>query len=107
METFESFEKYDFENDQAFQQGLTLLPKSDDPDFMLKTKHFYYSKYVAQFDLQEYKQYKQQPKKLSFQEIMEKVSKGEEIPGIRQIPLVLQESKAEAVMEPIKKPWEL
>lgn len=49
----------------------------------------------------------QPPVRLTFQEIVEKIEKGEEIPGIKQIPNKLNEaSPSEAKLAARPKPWE-
>jgi hypothetical protein len=47
------------------------------------------------------------PRRLTFQEIVEKIEKGEEIPGIKQIPNKLNEAPpSEAKLSARPKPWE-
>lgn len=134
---FKQFHQHDFEADQRFQNGLKALGASsngtsggDDPLSInivdsLETRHFYWTKFYSQFDLIQYKNWvlaedpvpsSLQPtppahkeKSLSFQEIMELVQKGEEVPGIKQIPdlvLTLSSEASKPKLEPIKKPWE-
>ncbi|KAL2916673.1 hypothetical protein HK105_203787 [Polyrhizophydium stewartii] len=46
------------------------------------------------------------PYSLSFQEIAEKVARGEPIPGIRQIPATVHDHASLASLAPRRKPWE-
>ncbi|KAJ3320416.1 hypothetical protein HDV06_005339, partial [Boothiomyces sp. JEL0866] len=99
---FERFDLYDFENDDRFQKGKAALSGN-----ILQIKHFYYSKFQEKFDLNAYLEWKnksslkntestedkeKEAPKLTFQEIMEKIQKGEEIPGIKQIPDTVHET---------------
>ncbi|CAM0137723.1 unnamed protein product [Umbelopsis sp. WA50703] len=100
-----------------------------------KAKWFYYTKFVTSFDYNEYQQWcknvkcnntntsdnkidstensstqepDQTPPRLTFQEIVEKIEKGEEIPGIKQIPNKLNEAApSEAKLAARPKPWEV
>jgi hypothetical protein len=48
------------------------------------------------------------PRRLTFQEIVEKIEKGEEIPGIKQIPNKLNDAApSEAKLSVRPKPWEM
>ncbi|CAO3661922.1 unnamed protein product [Umbelopsis ramanniana] len=48
------------------------------------------------------------PRRLTFQEIVERIEKGEEIPGIKQIPNKLNEAApSEAKLSARPKPWEV
>ncbi|KAJ3255240.1 hypothetical protein HK103_006374 [Boothiomyces macroporosus] len=99
---FERFDSYDFDKDERFQKGKASLAGD-----ILQIKHFYYSKYFEKFDFQEYLDWKKpKEQKLSFQDIMEKIQKGEEIPGIKQIPNTVHETSSSSNINPIKKPWE-
>ena len=132
--TFIEFSEFNFEGDQRFQTGLKALhagsSRGDDRSTTesldsLEARHFYWTKFYKSFDLAEYKEWllasppkasllQSAPpvsaeKTLSFQEIMELVQKGEQVPGIKDIPDVVLELSTDAAkpkLEPIKKPWE-
>ncbi|KAJ3273529.1 hypothetical protein HDV01_004296, partial [Terramyces sp. JEL0728] len=101
---FERFDEYNFETDGRFQKGKSTLTGN-----AMQIKHFYYSKFFEKFDLQMYLEWKNtlatvpteppviekqedEGPKLSFQDIMDKIQRGEEIPGIKQIPTTVHES---------------
>ncbi|KAG2175479.1 hypothetical protein INT43_001126, partial [Umbelopsis isabellina] len=110
--------------------------KSEDDrnELIQKAKWFYYTKFITSFDYNEYQQWckdtkgnintsdnknasientspqelNHPPVRLTFQEIVEKIEKGEEIPGIKQIPNKLNEaSPSEAKLAARPKPWEI
>lgn len=66
----------------------------------------------ASFDLKRYRSWQQShketcnPDRLSFQQVMEMVSKGIPIPGIKKIPDITHGYSSQPTMAPIKKPWE-
>lgn len=112
METsiFGAFEKFDFENDKTYKNGLLSINQEDS----LKTRHFYFTKTVGSFDLEAYILFKSKPKQpepkkdLTFSEIMAMVKAGKEIPGVKTIPdvqLGLGKSSTSTLNLP-KKPWE-
>ncbi|KAI8895605.1 hypothetical protein BC833DRAFT_529238 [Globomyces pollinis-pini] len=109
---FQAFENYDFANDNQYQEGLRTLKKQDD----LPLRYFYYTKFHDQFDLNNYNTWKEslinkvndEPKALTFNEIMELVQSGKEVPGIRTIPNICHtDGQSHATLIPKKKPWEL
>ena len=124
--SFESFDKYLFEQDERFQQGIKQL----DTERIQQAKYFYYRKFIdEQFEATEYEAWVNTGNKdvqsnacepdgcvsiqdppvhpLSFQEVMEKVARGETIPGVRQIPAIIRDVPlSKSAMEPRKKPWE-
>ncbi|KAI8877767.1 hypothetical protein K501DRAFT_259803 [Backusella circina FSU 941] len=135
-ETFHSFEKYDFENDNQFKAGVASLlnnKQDNESDLLEKAKLFYYSKFVTPVDADAYKQWKEdkkeqkeevktegeeeeeeeekkddKPPRFTFQELVDMIEKGVEIPGIRQIPNKLNEgTPSESKMTARPKPWEL
>ncbi|KAI9285264.1 hypothetical protein BC943DRAFT_41946 [Umbelopsis sp. AD052] len=109
-------------------------PESERLELIQRAKWFYYTKFVQAFDYNEYQQWSinhkstdisdkqddmvqekesstddnETPKRLTFQEIVEKIEKGEEIPGIKQIPNKLNEAApSEAKLSARLKPWEV
>ncbi|KAI8098274.1 uncharacterized protein B0P05DRAFT_521170 [Gilbertella persicaria] len=122
---FKAFEKYDFDNDERFKAGINSLlnNKSEDQDKLLKkAKLFYYTKLIDHFEMQEYEDWKkdpvametvpesdsEKPTRFTFQELVDMIEKGIEIPGIKQIPNVLNEgTPSEAKMTARPKPWEI
>ena len=101
---FDQFESYNFEKDSRYQQGL----KSQSLKDSLQTRHFYFTKFYSQFDLQDFISHKQSCK-LSFKEVLERVQKGQPIPGIKHIPDTVYKEDVEIqkpCILPIKKPWE-
>lgn len=139
-EIYQAFESYSFEEDQKYQSGVQSLGGES-----LKTRHFYYSKFHAPFDIDKYLQWQQRKKEaaaidelitetvlnsamnklkvdekdkpvlielgekaengLSFQEIISKVQKGEQIPGIKEIDLKMHQQGSKSSVQPKKKPW--
>ncbi|CAO3644279.1 unnamed protein product [Cunninghamella blakesleeana] len=105
-------------------------------DILEKAKWFYYTKFVEAFDFEAYKEWKKEeggieeekekdtkkesvytttvdgekitvPPKFSFQEIVEMIETGKEIPGIRQIPNQLNEgTPSQPKLSARPKPWE-
>ncbi|KAI8641201.1 hypothetical protein BD408DRAFT_418556 [Parasitella parasitica] len=125
---FEEFNQYDFDKDAQFQSGVASLlnnKQENEADLLLKAKLFYYAKVIdTSFDADAYKSWKDEnqepankqesaadndkPPRFSFQELVDMIEKGIEIPGIKQIPNILNEgapSKAKMMARP--KPWEI
>ncbi|KAI9272464.1 hypothetical protein BY458DRAFT_508870 [Sporodiniella umbellata] len=124
MSTFEAFEKYDFDNDAQFQSGIASLlnnKQENEEQLLLKAKLFYYSKFFSSIDYDEYCKWKnekkeidstvsseEKPPRFTFQEIVDMIEKGIEIPGIRHIPTTLNDgTPSEAKMKARPKPWEV
>ncbi|KAF7730839.1 hypothetical protein EC973_001357 [Apophysomyces ossiformis] len=132
VEKFEAFSKYDFDHDERFQAGIaSLQPNGETLD---RAKWFYYTKFVEAFDYEEYQNWKknlkqpetstdaqpeaaeeakepkdqeERPKRLTFDQIVEMIETGQEIPGIKQIPNKLNESTPSKPALTIRpKPWE-
>ncbi|KAI8972733.1 hypothetical protein BDB01DRAFT_809047 [Pilobolus umbonatus] len=121
---FEQFDKYDFDNDAQFKAGLASLlnnKQSNESELLEKAKLFYYTRFKDSFDIDEYKDWKkskgeasteestedENPPRFTFQEIVDMIEKGIEIPGIKKIPNVLNEGKpSESKMKARPKPWE-
>ncbi|KAG2201888.1 hypothetical protein INT46_006698 [Mucor plumbeus] len=124
---FKQFDRYNFETDNQFQSGVASLlnnKQENEADLLLRAKLFYYTKVVdASFNVDAYKSWKNEnqepvneqesaieddkPPRFTFQELVDMIEKGIEIPGIKQIPNVLNEgtpSKAKMAARP--KPWE-
>ncbi|KAI8148617.1 hypothetical protein BJV82DRAFT_270496 [Fennellomyces sp. T-0311] len=134
IETFEAFRGYDFDHDDKFQSGMASILKraQEDPssenEVVERAKWFYYTKFVKSFDLEafrawngssgnEEKEEKKEeekkdakedaPRRLTFQELVEMIETGQEIPGIRQIPNKINEgTPSEPKLSARRKPWE-
>ncbi|KAI8390142.1 hypothetical protein BD560DRAFT_380037 [Blakeslea trispora] len=113
---FKAFESYDFDKDQEYTSKIASILNEnpgDQEQIIKKAKLFYYTRLIDAFDVQQYEQWKQQsdedkPVRFSFQEIVDMIEKGIEIPGIKQIPNVLNEgTPSEAKMTARPKPWEI
>ncbi|KAJ2608343.1 hypothetical protein H4S08_004488 [Coemansia sp. RSA 1365] len=133
--TFKAFEAYDFDNDKVFQAGLLNIPNSCDTLQLLKAKAFYYSKIAAPIDLTKYESWKSSqtldkttgttgsseqtqnnnhcgqlsgaPYSASFAEVVGMIMRGEEIPGVCEIPDELNtESPSRSAVKAPPKPWE-
>ncbi|KAG2236142.1 hypothetical protein BDF21DRAFT_376718 [Thamnidium elegans] len=126
--TFKEFEKYDFDNDEKFQSGISSLlnnKQDNEQDLLEKAKLFYYTKFICSFNPDAYKSWKtenqepvdnegkvtendlEKPPRFTFQELVDMIEKGIEIPGIKQIPNVINEgTPSEAKMTARPKPWE-
>ncbi|KAI9483331.1 MAG: hypothetical protein EXX96DRAFT_594155 [Benjaminiella poitrasii] len=125
---FKAFNVYDFEKDEQFQSGISsLLSNKQDNEATLleRAKLFYYAKFIESFDIEEYRAWKKEtqqptseekdataekekPPRFTFQEIVDMIEKGIEIPGIKQIPNVLNEGiPSESKMPARPKPWEM
>ncbi|KAI8337427.1 hypothetical protein BC941DRAFT_352604 [Chlamydoabsidia padenii] len=130
-QVFLSFEQYDFDGDDRFKAGVSSIMKKQegDKDEMLeKAKWFYYTKFVQSFNYDHYQQWKTNktksietstttttadddqvyvPPRLTFQEIVEMIETGQEIPGIRQIPNKLSKgTPSQPQLKARPKPWE-
>jgi hypothetical protein len=109
-ETFKQFKAYQFDKDEKYLSGLKSLQQPDS----LQTRHFYYCKFIQSFDLNEFLNSQESKgkepisEKLSFEQIMEMIKRGEDIPGIRQIPDTVYDSTKASTssLKSIKKPWE-
>ncbi|KAI9033676.1 hypothetical protein CLU79DRAFT_724863 [Phycomyces nitens] len=117
--TFEAFSKYDFENDTRFQSGVSSLMNRyknesiSSDDVLERAQWFYYTKFVEPFDLEAFREWKekqvadQAPKRFTFQELVEMIETGKEVPGIKQIPNTLNEGKpSQPKLSVRRKPWE-
>ncbi|GAN00923.1 conserved hypothetical protein [Mucor ambiguus] len=123
---FKQFDQYDFDKDSQFQSGVASLlnnKQENEADLLLRAKLFYYTKVIdTSFDADAYKTWKNEnqepvieqnddsddkPPRFTFQELVDMIEKGIEIPGIKQIPNVLNEgTPSEAKMTARPKPWE-
>ncbi|KAI7894291.1 uncharacterized protein EV154DRAFT_499144 [Mucor mucedo] len=123
---FEAFDQYDFDKDVQFQSGIASLlnnKQANEAELLEKAKLFYYTKCVQGFDVEAYTSWKSEkqepvveqatkeetdkPPRFTFQELVDMIEKGIEIPGIKQIPNVLNEgTPSEAKMTARPKPWE-
>ncbi|KAJ2800984.1 hypothetical protein H4R20_003851 [Coemansia guatemalensis] len=130
--TYEAFEAYDFDNDEAFQAGLSTISNSGDASQLLKAKAFYYSKVATPIDPSKYKSWKSSqaddgttssseqiqsnehcpqssgtPYSASFAEVVGMIMRGEEIPGVCKIPDELNtEPPSKSAAKAPSKPWE-
>ncbi|ORE13446.1 hypothetical protein CU097_008778 [Rhizopus azygosporus] len=125
QDSYKAFESYDFDNDEQFQLGIASLLASnqDNKDqLILKAKLFYYSKFFTPIQYDEYMKWKDENKKglnlntentdkpirFTFQEIVDMIEKGIEIPGIKQIPNTLNDgTPSQPQMKARPKPWEI
>ncbi|KAI8321797.1 hypothetical protein GQ54DRAFT_297808 [Martensiomyces pterosporus] len=132
--SFKAFEAYSFGEDEAFQAGLKTIPGSDDAQKMEQIKWFYYTKTIESLDRDAYLEWKARaaeagddnaaangelaeasgamvpgaPYSASFAEVVGMIMRGEEIPGIRQIPDELNENEPSvSVAKAPPKPWEV
>ncbi|CAO3650143.1 unnamed protein product [Mucor hiemalis] len=130
---FQAFEEYNFEKDEKFKSGVASLlnnKQDNEAELLEKAKLFYYTNSNSDLsihsNLKAYKDWKEsnqipsakikkteeenaeKPPRFSFQELVDMIEKGIEIPGIKQIPNVLNEGKpSEAKMTARPKPWEI
>jgi hypothetical protein len=127
---FLAFEDYSFSQDQVYEEGVK---KSKNLTDCLETRHFYYSKKYefSSFLLSDYEEWKKKkkslptttltpnsltltslptttltPHSLTFPQIMDRVSRGLEIEGIKQIPSTTHNHSSKALLTPRRKPWE-
>ncbi|KAI8374084.1 hypothetical protein EDC96DRAFT_498488 [Choanephora cucurbitarum] len=118
IKRFKAFEGYDFDKDQEYTSKIASIlneNQGDQEQLIRKAKLFYYTKCIDAFDIQQYEQWKQQsdkeddkPVRFTFQELVDMIEKGIEIPGIKQIPNILNEgTPSEAKMTARPKPWEI
>ncbi|KAI8066899.1 hypothetical protein BC940DRAFT_274648 [Gongronella butleri] len=128
---FEAFEKYDFDADEKFKAGAAsiIAKEGGGDDVLLKAKLYYYARFVEAIDFDAYQSWKNEdedaqakekeptttamgdtvtiPPKLTFQQVVDMIESGQEVPGIRQIPNKLNEgTPSEAKMTVRRKPWE-
>ncbi|KAJ1928451.1 hypothetical protein FBU59_007130 [Linderina macrospora] len=123
---FEEFDSYDFDSDQAFQQGVKSISNHENAQVLSKAKHFYYSKIKGAFDYNAYLQWKaekpknEQPDEVDeasmvpgapysapFAEVVRKILNNEPFDDIRQIPEQLNENPPSvSTAKAPKKPWE-
>ncbi|KAG0170581.1 hypothetical protein DFQ28_001870 [Apophysomyces sp. BC1034] len=128
IEKFEAFSKYDFGTDERFMAGVASLQAN--ADMLNRAKWYYYTKFVEAFDYEEYQNWKEnakpptdsinegpkdvessedleRPKRFTFEQIVQMIETGQEIPGIKQIPNKLNESAPSKPALTIRpKPWE-
>ncbi|KAI9319615.1 hypothetical protein BX666DRAFT_1853695 [Dichotomocladium elegans] len=135
---FEAFAKYNFDNDERFKSGMAaILNRADEEDSATReetrerAKWFYYNKFIETFDYDAYVAWKssakstsqeekkdeskeeladdaQKPTRFTFQELVEMIETGQEIPGIRQIPNKLNDGEpSRPKLSARRKPWEL
>ncbi|KAI7903953.1 uncharacterized protein BX663DRAFT_505852 [Cokeromyces recurvatus] len=125
---FEAFDNYNFDKDEQFQLGISSLlnnKQDNEVELVERAKIFYYTKFIENFDIEEYKTWKKGSQetmmkgkdmnekensatRFTFQEIVDMIEKGIEIPGIKQIPNVLNEgTPSESKMLARPKPWEM
>ncbi|ORX54398.1 hypothetical protein DM01DRAFT_1407259 [Hesseltinella vesiculosa] len=119
--TFEAFDNYDFDNDDKFKTGAAsiIAKEGDGDDVLLKAKLFYYTRFIQAMDADAYQAWKKVPSttelgdtvtippKLTFQQVVEMIESGQDVPGIRQIPNKLnQGTPSEARLTARRKPWE-
>jgi hypothetical protein len=120
----QKFLTYSFEDDPKYQAGALHIGKDS-----LETRRFYYDKFVSPFPIQLFQDWqagkhaqenldetirppvidlgdKFSCNKLSFQEIVEKVQKGQEIDGVKQIEEKIHSKGSESAVKPRAKPWE-
>lgn len=104
---FQAFEQYNFNNDSTFQKGLKQLPNRDDKQVVEQAKLFYYSKTISPIDSGKYREWKSN-KSLSFAEVVGMLSRGEEIPGIKDVPDKISEEMPSISItnKAPPKPWE-
>lgn len=124
MSTFEDFENYDFDSDVKFQSGIASLinnKQENEDQLLLKAKLFYYSKFFTPIEYDKYIKWKdenhglepnpastEKPPRFTFQEIVNMIEKGIEIPGIKHIPNTINEGTPSAAkMKARPKPWEV
>jgi hypothetical protein len=135
-ETFKAFRDYDFDNDDRFTSGAKQLDPLVANTLQAKHFYYStfvqsfslddYRSWLNDGRLQDSgdsiehalpetaseESIKQAPYSLSFkvyiliQEIIEKVGKGETIPGIKVIPTTTHTISTEATLKPMAKPWE-
>lgn len=127
---YQQFQKYDFENDGAFQQGLNTIMQNiqaaeqDQESVKLNAQLFYYNKHHGtQLDLQGYQSWRnnqesstnsgisqddQKALPNSYNDIVEMILSGKPIPGIKEIPNTVlgEEASSESSATERKKPWE-
>lgn len=130
---YNKFEQYPFEDDAEFKAGLEQIlsnPGVDKTDVELKAKAFFFQKRTGEaIDLDNYLKWKQEqegkggaqassttetdtspeePVRLSYAEVIELITSGKPVPGIRDIPSVVlgTEASSEAKAQQRKKPWE-
>uniref|UniRef100_A0A060TET2 ARAD1D10450p n=1 Tax=Blastobotrys adeninivorans TaxID=409370 RepID=A0A060TET2_BLAAD len=128
---YNKFEQYPFEDDDEFKAGLEQIlsnPGVDKTDVELKAKAFFFQKRTGEvIDLDNYLKWKQEqegqegtqasgttdtsteePVRLSYAEVIELITSGKPVPGIRDIPSVVlgTEASSEPKAQQRKKPWE-
>lgn len=106
------FLAYDFMGDVKYSSGLQSIGQQDSLD----TRWFYFERVILKraFNIskQEFqRQHSDYPKisKLGFDDIMQLVKEGKEVPGIRQIPATTLgiDDSIKSVSKLQKKPWEI
>jgi hypothetical protein len=127
MANFEKFDKYDWDQDAVFQQGIASIVSKygTDSDAAQKARFWYFAKYVEPIDIVEYQNWKtgaltthnhpqeeqqedgpRYPK--SFFELCDMLAKGIPVPGIKQIPDQLaQGEQSQPELQPRPKPWQV
>lgn len=118
---YQEFEQFDFEGDEAFQQGLRTILQNDGihehdvETVKLNAQIFYYNKQRGtDLTVDGYREWKDEPevaeskKPKSYNEIVELILSGKPIPGIKDIPdtTLGEEASSESRASERKKPWE-
>ncbi|KAJ1901900.1 hypothetical protein LPJ66_000409 [Kickxella alabastrina] len=125
---FKQFDAYDFNGDSQFQSGLATIPNSSDSLVIEKAKLFYYSRAVSALDHKRYFAWKakstdnaasvndddeansssKHPPSIPFAEVVGMITRGEEVPGIRQIADKLNHQiPSQSTTKAPPKPWEI
>ncbi|KAJ2064586.1 hypothetical protein GGI17_000913 [Coemansia sp. S146] len=114
---FQAFDAYDFEHDPLFQLGLQSIEYNrENTKVEEEVRIFYYSRRIAPIDQEKYMAWKlankgknveTQPHSASFAEIVGMITRGETVPGIRQIPDELSSlTPSTSTSVAPRKPWE-
>ncbi|KAI9259419.1 hypothetical protein BDA99DRAFT_605780 [Phascolomyces articulosus] len=127
---------FDNDEKFQFGMSSILKSSEEDPsthdEVVERAKWFYYTKFIKSFDLETFREWNSKndsekskketkvesnedkekkdddtPRRFTFQELVEMIETGQEIPGIRQIPNKINEgTPSEAKLSVRQKPWE-
>ncbi|KXN70217.1 hypothetical protein CONCODRAFT_70856 [Conidiobolus coronatus NRRL 28638] len=117
-----NFEDYNFDEDENFKKGLSSIlatfkqDNTNEEEAILKAKQFYFEKVIkprqntessGNSDQQPATSGEDHVPRLSLKEITDLISSGQPIPGIKTIPLKINEEEPKSsTLTPRKKPWE-
>lgn len=111
MNVFETYLDQINGQDDGMKEIITEIPAEEKERLTMQAKTFYFcSKTGEILNIEDYKEWKDKEPEYSsnYQELVQLILQGKEVPGIKQIPdTVLEGETTEHVVKERKKPWEM